>query len=78
LKRKESFDDEEDQVIKKKKSSSRKPVLSWRATSTLLALSITGIALFRLSRDAFVSKAMALRIDFVHEQIGLGGFSLYR
>lgn len=65
---------EEEKQTKTRKSSR---AVGWRTTSTILVSSVMGIALFRLSNDAFVSKAMAGRIEFVHRKVGTA-LMLYR
>lgn len=42
---------------------------SWRAGLTALATAITGVALYRLAQDVFVTKAMAGRIEYVHRRV---------
>lgn len=43
--------------------------VSWRTSLTALVTTVSAVALFRLSRDAFVSKAMGARIEAVHRLV---------
>ena len=64
----DSVDGEE---IKPPARASRKSLggVSWRAGLTALATAVTGIALYRLAKDVFVSKAMGARIEYVHRRV---------
>ena len=54
-------------VVKATKRASS--LVSWRAGLTSLATAVTGVALFRLTQDVFVTKAMAGRIEYVHRRV---------
>lgn len=58
---------EDEPAVKRSRKGSS--VLSWRAGLTVLASAVTGVALYRLAQDVFVSKAMAGRIEFVHRRV---------
>ena len=55
--------------VQKRAARKGSSVLSWRAGLTVLASAVTGVALYRLAQDVFVSKAMAGRIEFVHRRV---------